>query len=35
MSEEEIIEAHPRLTHADIEATRAFAEEYLTLSAAE
>lgn len=35
MSEGEIIEAHPRLTHADIEAVRVFAEEYMTLSAAE
>jgi uncharacterized protein (DUF433 family) len=35
MSEEEIIEAHPRLTQADIEAARVFAEEYMTLSAAE
>jgi uncharacterized protein (DUF433 family) len=33
MSEAEIIEAHPRLTHDDIEAARAFAAEYMSQAA--
>lgn len=33
MSETEILEAHPRLTHESIEAARKFAAEYMTLAA--
>jgi uncharacterized protein (DUF433 family) len=35
MSVTEILEAHPRLSAPDIAAARAFAEEYLTRSAAQ
>ena len=35
MSVSEILEAHPRLTKADIEAARIFADEYMTRSAAQ
>jgi uncharacterized protein (DUF433 family) len=35
MSIPEILEAHPRLTNEDILAAQRFAEEYMTLSAAE
>ncbi len=33
MSEAEILEAHPRLTKAAIDAARQFAAEYMTLAA--
>jgi uncharacterized protein (DUF433 family) len=35
MSISEILDAHPRLTAEDIQAAQRFAEEYMTLSAAE
>lgn len=35
MSVVEVLDAHPRLTAADIGAVRAFADEYLTLQAGE
>ena len=35
MSVTDILEAHPRLTEADITAARTFADEYLTRSAAQ
>ena len=35
MSVADILEAHPRLTEADIAAAQAFAEEYMTRSAAQ
>ncbi len=35
MSVAEMLEAHPRLTAEDIKAAEAFAEEYITQSAAE
>ena len=35
MSVAEMLEAHPRLTAEDIRAAEAFAEEYMTQSAAE
>jgi uncharacterized protein (DUF433 family) len=35
MSVADILEAHPRLTEADIVAAREFAEKYLTRSAAQ
>lgn len=35
MTDSDIIAAHPRLSGADLAAARAFAEEYMTLPAAE
>ncbi|MBS0472300.1 MAG: DUF433 domain-containing protein [Proteobacteria bacterium] len=35
MSHAEIMAAHPRLNEADLAAARAFADEYMTLPAAE
>jgi uncharacterized protein (DUF433 family) len=35
MTVAELLDAHPRLTAADIEAARNFADEYMTLPAAE
>ena len=33
MTVADILEAHPRLTAPDVEAAKAFAEEYMTISA--
>ncbi|MEI9886998.1 MAG: DUF433 domain-containing protein [Rhizomicrobium sp.] len=35
MSVDEILDAHPRLTLADVDAAKAFADQYMTRSAAE
>ncbi len=35
MSVDDVLDAHPRLTLADVEAARAFADQYMTSSAAE
>jgi len=35
MSVDDVLDAHPRLTLADVEAAKVFADQYLTSSAAE